>query len=525
LTAGDPGAPLTVVGSRTVPALLHAGASDHPDRPLLVFEDAVGEVSTYSWKRVADLSTAFGARLAALGIGRGDRIHVHLPNRPEFLVAWFAAAQLGAVIVPTNTNAVAAELSFVLEHSRASVSLTDAEGRQAVRSAWDLLDAERPILLCEEERLLDQLPPARRRPADAVPGDLLSIMYTSGTTSRPKGVRITHANYVYAGEVVASALRLTREDRFLIVLPLFHANAQCYATMSTLVSGGTLILAARFSASRALDQAARLRATVTSLFAAPMRMILAQDPSPLWREHNLRVVVFAQNLSDAELARWDALVGAPLLQLYGMTETVGPPLMNPLDGERRHNTVGRPVLGYACRIVRADGSPTAVGEPGELLVSGIPGISLMDGYLDDAAATASAFVDGWLRTGDIVARDAEGYVTFIDRDKDMIKRAGENIAASEVEAVLLSHPAVRDAAVFGVPDEIRDEQVIAYVVASRRLEPGSHELVAWCAEHLAKFRVPQHVEIVAELPRTAVGKVMKHVLRADYINRRTGLHR
>jgi crotonobetaine/carnitine-CoA ligase len=252
-------------------------------------------------------------------------------------------------------------------------------------------------------------------------------------------------------------------------------------------------------------------------------MILAQKPSPRWREHSLRVVLFAQRLTAEELARWDAVVGAPLLQLYGMTETIGPPLMNPLYGERRHHSVGRPVLGYACRVVREDGTPAGVGEPGELLVSGVPGVSLMQGYLDDPQATADALRDGWLRTGDIVSVDADGFVTFVDRTKDMIKRAGENVAASEVEAVLLEHPGVADAAVFGVPDAMRDEQVIAYVVPRFGDAVSDEELVAWCAERLSKFRVPQHVVVTTDLPRTAVGKVMKHALRADFLDRNTGL--
>jgi crotonobetaine/carnitine-CoA ligase len=515
--------PLTVVGGRTLPAILREGAARHPDRELLVFEDGAGEVSSFSWRQIHERSRALAGHLADLGVGRGDRVHLHLPNRPEFVLAWFAAAELGAAIVPTNVAATAAEMAYIIGHSRPRASITWADGAQVVAAARDLAEVPAPVLVCEDDDLL-ALPPAGD-PTWAAPeaGDELAIMYTSGTTSRPKGVRITQANYVYAGEVVAAALRLTPSDRFLTVLPLFHANAQYYSTMGTLVSGGTLLLVSRFSASRILEQAVRLRATVASLFAAPMRMILAQEPSPLWRDHALRVVLFAQRLTPEELARWDELVGAPLLQLYGMTETIGPPLMNPLHGERRHDTVGRPVLGYACRVVREDGTPAAVGEPGELLVGGIPGVSLMEGYLDDPESTAAALADGWLRTGDVVSMDADGYVTFVDRTKDMIKRAGENVAASEVEAVLLEHPTVADAAVFGVPDEMRDERVIAYVVPRPGHAATSEELIAWCAERLSRFRVPEHVEVTTQLPRTAVGKVMKHALRADFLDRHTGL--
>lgn len=515
--------PLTVVGGTTLPAILREGAARHPDRELLVFEDGAGEVTSFSWRQIHERARALAAHLADLGVARGDRVHLHLPNRPEFVLAWFAAAELGAAIVPTNVAATASEMAYIIGHSRPLVSITVRDASTVVAAAREQAETPGPVLVCEDAGLL-ALPSAGDRawPAPHA-ADELAVMYTSGTTARPKGVRITQANYVYAGEVVAAALRLTAGDRFLTVLPLFHANAQYYSTMGTLVSGGTLVLVSRFSASRILEQAVRLRATVASLFAAPMRMILAQEPSALWRDHALRVVLFAQRLTPEELARWDELVGAPLLQLYGMTETIGPPLMNPLHGERRHETVGRPVLGYACRVVRDDGTPAAVGEPGELLVGGIPGVSLMQGYLDDPESTAAALAGGWLRTGDVVSVDADGYVTFVDRTKDMIKRAGENVAASEVEAVLLEHPLVADAAVFGVPDAMRDERVIAYVVP----RPGHHatgeELVVWCAERLSKFRVPEHVEVITELPRTAVGKVMKHALRADFLDRHSGL--
>ena len=516
--------PLTAAGGRTLPAILREGAARGPDRVLLVFEDAAGAVTTLSWREARERSRAIAAHLARRGVGRGDRVHLHLPNRPEFLLTWFALAELGAVMVPTNTAATPAELAYIIEHSDARLSVTDAAGAAPVDAARRRAAVDGAILVCEEVDLLG-LPPADAAwPAPAAE-DELAVMYTSGTTSRPKGVRVTHANYVYAGAVVAAGLRLAPEDRFLVVLPLFHANAQYYSTMGTLVSGGTLVLLARFSASRILEQAARHRATVASLFAAPMRMILAQEPRPRWREHTLRVVLFAQRLTADELARWDRLIGAPLLQIYGMTETIGPPLMNPLHGERRHDTVGRSVAGYACRVVRDDGSPAGVGEPGELLVGGVPGVSLMKGYLHDSEATAAALAGGWLHTGDIVSLDADGYVTFVDRTKDMIKRAGENVAASEVEAVLLEHPAVADAAVFGVPDAMRDERVVAYVVARSGETARGGELVAWCAERLAPFRVPEHVEVTTELPRTAVGKVMKHTLRADFLGRHTGLPR
>jgi crotonobetaine/carnitine-CoA ligase len=199
-----------------------------------------------------------------------------------------------------------------------------------------------------------------------------------------------------------------------------------------------------------------------------------------------------------------------------MTETIGPPVVNSLVWPRRHDAIGRPALGYHCRIRRDDGSPAAVGEPGELLVGGIPGISLMAGYLDDPDATAAVLKDGWLSTGDVVRRDADGLLRFVGRARDMIKRAGENVAAGEVEAVLLDHPDVADAAVVGVPDPVRDEQIVAFVVRRDGANPSKEALREWCAERLAVFRMPSHFRIVPELPRTAVGKIQKHKLEEQW---------
>lgn len=508
----------SVVGDRTVAGVLLSGARRHPERSFLVYDDGSGEHLTFSWAAMAKRTEAVAAELERRGISAGDRMHVHLPNRPEFMLVWFAAARLGASIVPTNLASPAQELAFVLEHSGACLSVTDADGRAVTEAAWEAAGARGQIIECEADDLMDLTDGEALAP---MPHNLaeLAVLYTSGTTSRPKGVRVTHANYVFAGEVVASALRMRPDDRVLIVLPLFHANAQYYTTMSVLVTGATLILARRFSASRFAEQAIAHGATLSSLFSAPMRMILAKEPAPHWRQTSLRAIIFGQNLSSAELAAWDDLLGVPIFQIYGMTETIGPPLMTPLFGDSRRTSVGRTTLGYRCRIVREDGTDALVGEPGQLLVAGEPGVSLMAGYLNDEAATAVTMSDGWLATGDIVCLDEDGLVSFVDRDKDMIKRSGENVAASEVESVLRDHPDVRDACVFGVPDAMRDEAIAAFLVLHRDAEATEDGVIAWCAERLASFRVPSSVEFLDELPRTAVGKIQKHVLKADWLGR------
>jgi crotonobetaine/carnitine-CoA ligase len=507
---------LTVVGHRTVADILRAGAGRTPDRSLMVFDDLDGGVQEFRWEDVLERSAAIAQALAGAGVSAGDHVHLHLPNRPEFIFHWFGCALRGAVMVPTNVASPVSELEYILGHVGAVLSVTDGHGEDTVREARAAAGLGGEVWRCDAE--LPSSPDGHSANAafsDGGPLTDLAVMYTSGTTSRPKGVRVTHANYVFAGESVAAGLGLVPDDRFLVVLPLFHANAQYYSVMSALVTGATVVLASRFSASGWVDTAIRHRATVASLFAAPIRMILAKERGPHWRSYRLRVVAFAQNLTPAEYAAWERDIGAPLLQLYGMTETIGPPLMNPLYGERRHDSLGRVVLGYRCRITDGNGAAVRRGEAGELRVAGVPGISLMAGYLKDPDATAEVMRDGWLKTGDLVREDPDGLTSFVTRVKDMIKRAGENIAAGETEDVLMEHPSVMDAAVIGVPDAMRDETIVAFVVTADG-DVDDEALRAWCADRLARFRVPEFFAGCTALPRTSVGKIQKQVLREEW---------
>jgi crotonobetaine/carnitine-CoA ligase len=411
--------------------------------------------------------------------------------------------------VPTSPLSTADEVGYVIEHSDCKVSITRPDLRTAVAGAQSSDRILEPPILFRSDDSESRYSGKER----AGPLDVASVMYTSGTTSRPKGVLVTHANYLYAGEVVAQHLRLRPEDRWLIVLPLFHANAQYYSTMSALVTGASVAVIERFSASRWGAQAARHGATVASLFAAPIRMILAHPETSEDQGNPLRAVIFSQNVTEDQLAEFERRFGAPLLQLYGMTETIAPPTLNPLFGERRNMSIGRPTLPARLRVTRRDGSDVAPGETGMLLVHGEPGRTLMVGYLEDEAATANAIRDGWLHTGDNVREDADGYFHFIDRSKDMIKRAGENVSAGEIEAVLDSHPGVFESAAIGVPDPVRDEAVKVFVVRAPGESPTEPELLDWCRERLARFKVPEAVEFVDELPKTAVGKIQKERLR------------
>lgn len=509
-------------GTNTLAHTLRYQAEQHPTAPFLIFEDAQGHVNRFTYAEMEQRAGRMKHILRTYGVSKGETFHVHLSNCPEFFDCWFASAALGAIMVPTNPLSTADELGYILYHAECKLSITQPDLLPALVKAQSSNDRF-PILLARTEEAIDNTWLLSRLLASApdTPDDLLSIepldpvaiLYTSGTTSRPKGVLVTNANYLHVGEVVAQHLRVRPDDRWLIVLPLFHGNAQYYSTMSALVSSASIALVERFSASQWGSQAARHEATLGSLFAAPIRMILAKPPTALDGKNLLRATMFAQNITPEQVEAFERRFSCPLLQIYGMTETIAPATMNPLYGMRRNDSIGRPTHGTVVRVVTEERTDVPVGDVGELLVYGEPGRTLMTGYYKNAEETARAIQDGWLHTGDNVRVDENGYLYFVDRGKDMIKRAGENIAASEVERVVNLHPAVFESAAIGIPDAIRDEAIKVYIVLRDEMRVTEEDMLLWCSERLAKFKVPSILEFVEELPRTSVGKIQKHLLR------------
>ena len=501
------------------------------DRVFLIFGDGLGGRRCWSYGEFSEAVGRVANGLIRLGIRRGERINLHMTNRPEFLFFWFAAARLGAVIVPTNPLSPPDELAYPLSHAEAVLSVTLPELLENVEAARRQCPALRNVIVCGEDTSeCDQGSGPRLQeamgfsefcgglsgdlpPVDLDPVDDLAILYTSGTTSRPKGVIVTHANYVFAGEQISKNVGLSPDDRWLVTLPLFHGNAQYYSVMTAVTVGASIALMPRFSASRMMRQAAMYGCTVHSSLATPMRMVLAQEPAPDDGESGLRLVIFAQNLTPEQYEEWDRRYGVPLLQIYGMTETMGQPLVNPLNYRRDNSSIGLPAMGYECRLVDENGCEVPAGQPGQLIVSGIPAVTIMKGYFRDEENTDGALRDGWLWTGDIATVGEDGYFRFIDRAKELIRRSGENISAGEVEAVLKSHPAVEDAAVVGIPDRIYDEAVRAFVVLSEGADASAGDILDFCRARLSRFKVPGDVDFMEDFPRTSTGKVRKVELR------------
>lgn len=487
------------------------------DATFLEFDQPDREVIPWTYREFDEVVGQVQQTLAAQGVQRGDRLHIVLPNSPAFIAVMLAAAKSGITFLPSDPRSTAEELGR--QSARVSPALAVCGSDQI--EIYAASGASAPALVIKPDNRTFGFLCARDATAagtlDAAPTprDTLALMFTSGTTSEPKIVEVTQANYAFAGDVMAAACGLRLGSRFLVVLPLFHANAQYYSVAGSISVGGTVLLASAFSASRFLEQAERMRATHASLFAAPIRMILARaEPTPLSRP--LENVWFSQNLTDEEYDRFAALVGCRPRQIYGMTETAPAVLMSRRLAPPKM-TVGTPTLGCHVRLRDLESNgPVADGETGEIQVGGFPGLSLFAGYRDNDKATADALVEAdaagfaWLKTGDLGRREADGDVTFVGRSGDMLKVAGENVSVLELESVILEHEQVRDAAVVGVADAVRDEVPIAFVVpADSASDTLVEELTAWCHARLSGPRRPQEIHIVDELPRTAVGKIQR----------------
>lgn len=514
---------MDATGNRTLRDLLDERVERAPDKEWLTYEDRENVVRTWTRREFARDVDAVAAGLARLGVSKGDAVTVHLPNCPEILQTWFALATLGALMVPSNVANTAGELQHVMSYSGSVAVVTQPSFLPVVQDALASCPDVRHTVLArssdapEGVTLFDELLTTQGEPPrPAVDSeDVVQMLFTSGTTARPKGVLLTHANALRAGERYSRSLYLDESDRCLTSLPVFHVNAQCLTVLSSLTVGGSCVLLEEYRATKFMDQVRRHQATQMSIVAMQARTLLAQPPRDEDAQHRLRRVFYAINISTAEKDEFERRYGVELINGYGLSEAMTLVAHSPVFGPKKWPSLGLPALDRQVRLVDALGNDVPVGEVGEIIVWGVPGRTLMKGYHNDPEATARALRDGWLHTGDNAYADEQGYLYWFDRGKDMIKRAGENVSTAEVESVLSDHPDVLEVAVFGVPDPVRDEAVKAVLVAREGAVLDVAEVQAFCAARLASFKVPTVVEVRDELPKTSIGKIAKKLLRDE----------
>lgn len=508
--------------------------------PGKVFLQIVGQKITYG-------QFSAGVRQAAgmfrdLGVGRGDRVCLFLPNVPEFHYCWFGLSLLGAISVPVNVAYRRDEAAYIFDNAGASAVV-------AHHSLLDVAEAAARMAPSVQHKLLVTTtlesevpqPEGLRMPGAAVedgwvdfsaamataeelaalppvaPDDISMLVYTSGTTGNPKGVQVTHLMYVAAGQGFAHWTDASADDRFFTCLPFFHANAQYYSTMGSLAAGATLVVAERFSASRFWDQVREADATVVNFIGMMMPVLAKQPESDQDRLNNVRLFYGSPAFSPEFLQAFQERFGTDIIVGFGMTETCYGAIEK-IGQERRPNSSGQPRLhpdpAFVNRIdiVDDEGNPLGTGQPGEITIKNP---AVMPGYWRNQEQTDLALNDGWLHTGDLGWQDEDGFLYFVDRKKDVIRRRGENISSQEVEDVIKRHPSVLDCAVIAVPSELGEDEVKAYVTPRTPAVVSEETVVRWCAENLAYFKVPRYIEVRDELPRTPSLRVRKDLLRQE----------
>jgi len=507
--------------------LLAAQAARHGERLFLAWEPFEGDGAEWTYAAFVEAVRGFAAGLHARGVTPGERVLIHLDNCPEFLIAWLGCAWAGAVGVTSNTRLSAEEVAYIAAHSGAVGGVTQPRHATTVQDAlppgaWMALtetDAgaapaePRPCSTLDFAAITGDPKDAPNRPHD--PTAPFAVQYTSGTTARPKAVLWTHANALWGAQVSAEHEDLDPSDLHLVHLPLFHTNAQVYSVLAALWAGAAVVLMPRFSASRFWPVSQRRGCTFTSMVGFCIRA-LADYPVPAHRYRRWGSAV-------CEPAT-DARYGVETLGWWGMTETITHGIVGSTRLPNVRNSMGRPAGGYEVFVLDGESRPTPAGQVGDLYIRGIRGLSLFQEYVGDPAATAAAFTaDGLFITGDRVRVGESGELYFADRIKDMLKVGGENVAASEVERVILTVPGVREAAVVGRPHNMLGETVAAFVIptdAAKEDATLADRVQEACRGALAAFKQPREVWLVETFPRATLEKVAKAELRRLLVSAR-----
>ena len=509
-------------GDRVVPAfcerpksiwsMVSDAASRNPDGEALVCGDR-----RMTWREVARQSAAVAAGLRQIGLQRGDRVALLLGNRIEFVLAMFGAAHLGLVTVLLGTRQQKPEIAYVLTDCGARLLIHEAGLADRLPDARDVPDLLHRIPVGDDGRASQFSDLAGNEPlhepADAGEEDTALILYTSGTTGRPKGAMLAHCNVIHSAMIYQACMELTSADRSIAAVPLAHVTGVVANIMNMARCAGTLIIVAEFKAAEYLKIAARERVTQTVMVPAMYNLCLLQADFDSYDLSAWRIGGYGgAPMPIATIEKLAVKVpGLKLINAYGSTETTSPSTIMPPELTAAHvDSVGLPCPGAHIIVMDADGHELPRGEIGEIWIHGG---SIIKGYWNNPTATSESFTGGFWHSGDLGSIDAENFVRVFDRQKDMINRGGLKIYSAEVESVLAGHPDVVESAIIAKPCPVLGERVHA-VIVTRRSDVSGEALRAWCAERLSDYKVPETIDLTAEpLPRNANGKVMKRQLR------------
>ncbi|MDV7243439.1 MULTISPECIES: class I adenylate-forming enzyme family protein [Rhodococcus] len=479
-------------------ALPDVRADQSPTAPC-VADDTTGRVGNAQFH---DLVRTYADRLSVAGVAAGDVVAVMLPNRLELIVALFAAWRLGAAATPINPSLTSAEVGY---------QLTDSGAHALICSDGAGEDTAVPVLLTlsDLDRHTGTGPPVT--PDDFATDTLALLVYTSGTTGKPKGVELTHANITAMAETMIAAMALTADDHSLLILPLFHVNGIVVSVLSPLLAGGQATVAGRFAPTTFFDKVHAAKPTYFSAVPAIYAMLSTLPDEVQPDTSSLRFAVCGAAPMPVELLiGFEQRYHIPVIEGYGLSEATCASTSNPLGGVRKPGTVGPALPGQQIAIVDGHGNFVTDGSAGEVVVKGP---TVMRGYLGRPEETARTVTDGWLHTGDVGRLDEDGYLTLVDRKKDMIIRGGENIYPKEIESAIYTHPQVLEAAVVGRAHPVFGEVPVAFVSYRDGAEISAEQMLDHLRKSLAKFKLPAEIVSLDEVPKNPVGKIDKPTLR------------
>lgn len=513
-----------IVGNKTLRDLWDELAQIDSGKKVLVFHDCNGGKSEFTYPQFNEEINKAANLFLDLGIKKDDKVAIQLYNCPEFLMCWFGLAKIGAVMVPLNTKYSQEECEDIIERCGVEIVVTEEEFLPFYNGSFStngnriynilLARSKKHILGTinfaeNQEKQPKELKEFRPLSSD----DVVEILFTSGTTSKPKGVVLTHCNLLYSGIFTAWQLSMRPDDRFLTIMPVFHVDFQLSALMPVLSVGATIISVEKYSARRFWKQVCDYQATITECIPMMIRTMMLQPQQEWERDHCVREVFFYLALTEEEKRAFEERYNVRLFTSYGLSESLVGIITDSPCGGRNFPSIGKPGLSYEAKIIDEEGNELPPHTIGEIYIKGVPGRTIMKEYYNDPVATAKTLsTDGWIHTGDKGYVDESGWFYFVDRKVNMIKRSGENISTTEIENILMCHPKIVEAAVIGVPDPIRDEAVKAFIILKDGEELSTEEILQYCRARMAEFKVPSFIEIRNCFPRTCTYKVQKKLL-------------
>jgi long-chain acyl-CoA synthetase len=489
----------------TLSDLLKDRATDAPRKTCIKFDN-----KTFSYAEIDSLVTDVTGGLMSLGLKAGDRAAILMGNSPEYIISYFAILRAGGIAVPVNTFLTPAEISYILRNSGAKILIYDSGFVTQVKEIKKIMPGLTMISF-------DEIPQRQSEPFIGSSENVAVLLYTSGTTGFPKGVMLSHQNLISNADACMKVMRLSRKDRILLFLPLFHSFSFTVCVILPIYAGATIVLLRSVKPFAQVIKSV-IRDRITFFVAIPaVYSILSKKRIPPLLKHVLKLLINikvcvsgAAALPKETLLAFEDRFKVPLIEGYGLSEASPVVSVNPRDGIRKASSVGLPIPGVDVKVIGESGEGLPAGEIGELLVRGS---NVMKGYFNNPKETEPVLRDGWLYTGDMAKIDEDGYIYIVDRKKDLIIVSGMNIYPSEIENVIIKHPSVEEAAMVGMPLESGEELPVLFIKRKEGSLLDEKEIRGYMEGKIAPFKRPRKIKLVEDFPRTATGKIKKTELR------------